>query len=201
MWPFKNKFEKIKRSDVVDSIIEAEKRQDEEIAAIEERNAEVANLKKLGMKQKDRDMRLALAKKINRLLAENKQASARIQYLNANISALNQLKNALDDRDFIANNTKLPLNALLSDTKSLNKFLASINVKKMQSESGIVGALDVFKEAEEAYDGDERIYGASDEDEQLLSMFELDESNEDALAFGDADDITSRQRITEENNN
>lgn len=187
MWPFRNKFEKIKRSDVVESIIEIEKKQNDEIDAVNERNAQIAQLKKQGMKIHDRDMRLALAKKINRLLAENKQSAARVQYLNANISALTQLKNALDDRDFITNNTNMPLNALLNDTKMLRKFLASVNSKKMVGETGLVNALDVFEEAEEAYEGDERIYAASDDDDKLLAMFELDESNEDAAMFGEAD--------------
>ncbi len=187
MWPFRNKFEKIKRSDVVESIIEIEKKQNDEIDAVNERNAQIAQLKKQGMKIHDRDMRLALAKKINRLLAENKQSAARVQYLNANISALTQLKNALDDRDFITNNTNMPLNALLNDTKMLRKFLASVNSKKMVGETGLVNALDVFEEAEEAYEGDERIYAASDDDDKLLAMFELDESNEDAAMFGNAD--------------
>lgn len=187
MWPFRNKFEKIKRSDVVESIIEIEKKQNDEIDAVNERNAQIAQLKKQGMKTHDRDMRLALAKKINRLLAENKQSAARVQYLNANISALTQLKNALDDRDFITNNTNMPLNALLNDTKMLRKFLASVNSKKMVGETGLVNALDVFEEAEEAYEGDERIYAASDDDDKLLAMFELDESNEDAAMFGNAD--------------
>ena len=187
MWPFRNKFEKIKRSDVVESIIEIEKKQNDEIDAVNERNAQIAQLKKQGMKIHDRDMRLALAKKINRLLAENKQSTARVQYLNANISALTQLKNALDDRDFITNNTNMPLNALLNDTKMLRKFLASVNSKKMVGETGLVNALDVFEEAEEAYEGDERIYAASDDDDKLLAMFELDESNEDAAMFGNAD--------------
>lgn len=186
MWPFKNKFEKIKRSDVTDTIVEVEKKQADEIALVEERNAEVARLKKQGMKTHDRDMRLVLAKKINRLLAENKQSVARIQYMNANLSALTQLKNALDDRDFITNNTNVPLNALLSDTKMLKKFLASVNSKKMVGETGLVNALDAFTDADEAYEGDERIYASNDDDEKLLAMFEIDESNEDAALFGNA---------------
>lgn len=183
MWPFKNKFEKIKRADIVESIIEVERKQNEEIASVEERNAEVARLKQQGVRIKDRDMRLALAKKINRLLLENKQSVARVQYLNANLSALNQLKSALDDRDFISNNTNMPLNLLLNDTKMLQKFLASVNTKKMAGESGLVGALEVFDEATEAYQGDELIYSANENDEKLLAMFELDERNEDAAMF------------------
>lgn len=186
MWPFKNKFEKIRRSEVVDSIIELERKQEEEIAAVDERNATIVQLKKQGAKQKDRAMRLALAKKINRLIAENGNSARRIQYLNANLAALNQLKEALDDREFLSNNTNMPINALLNNTSALRKFLMSTTGKRMAGESNLTNALEVFDEAAEAYEGDERIYGMNEDDEKLLAMFELEESELDADSFGTA---------------
>lgn len=185
MWPFKNKFEKIKRSEVVDSIIELERKQEEEIAAVEERNAAIAQLKKQGAMQRDRAMRLALAKKINRLLAENNNSARRVQYLNANLSALNQLKEALDDREFLANNTNMPLNVLLNNTSALRKFLSSVTGKRMAGEAGLTDALEVFDEAAEAYEGDARIYGVNEDDEKLLAMFELEESEMETVSFTD----------------
>lgn len=186
MWPFKNKFEKIRRSEVVDSIIELERKQEEEIAAVDERNATIVQLKKQGAKQKDRAMRLALAKKINRLIAENGNSARRIQYLNANLAALNQLKEALDDREFLSNNTNMPINALLNNTSALRKFLMSTTGKRMAGEANLTNALEVFDEAAEAYEGDERIYGMNEDDEKLLAMFELEESELDADSFGTA---------------
>ncbi|MGN0771516.1 MAG: hypothetical protein ACI4MI_02900 [Christensenellales bacterium] len=185
MWPFnKNKFEKIKRSDVVDSIINIERRQQEEIDNVGEREKEIAKLLQQGKACKSRDMQLALAKRINLLKKENSNSAQRIQYLNANLQALNQLKTAIDDKDFISNNSDIPINKLLTDTAALQKFLAGVTNKKMKGESKLSAALDTFDNVDDGYEANERIYGVSEQDEQLLSMFEMENSEEDASVFG-----------------
>ena len=146
---FGNKFKKIKRGDVVDAIVELEKAQQNEISAIGEREKEIEKLMEQGRRTKDRNLQLALAKRINMLKAENANTAKRIQYLNANTQALNQLKTSLDDESFIVNNSKMPLNKLLSDPGQLRKFLNSVTLKKQRSENVLGEALDVFNEAEE----------------------------------------------------
>ncbi len=180
---FGNKFKKIKRGDVVDAIVELEKAQQNEISAIGEREKEIEKLMEQGRRTKDRNLQLALAKRINMLKAENANTAKRIQYLNANTQALNQLKTSLDDESFIVNNSKMPLNKLLSDPGQLRKFLNSVTLKKQRSENVLGEALDVFNEAEENYIPDERIYGINESDDALLSMFEEQNSTDDALLF------------------
>ena len=180
---FGNKFKKIKRGDVVDAIVELEKAQQNEISAIGEREKEIEKLMEQGRRTKDRNFQLALAKRINMLKAENANTAKRIQYLNANTQALNQLKTSLDDESFIVNNSKMPLNKLLSDPGQLRKFLNSVTLKKQRSENVLGEALDVFNEAEENYIPDERIYGINESDDALLSMFEEQNSTDDALLF------------------
>lgn len=180
---FGNKFKKIKRGDVVDAIVELEKAQQNEISAIGEREKEIEKLMEQGRRTKDRNLQLALAKRINMLKAENANTAKRIQYLNANTQALNQLKTSLDDESFIVNNSKMPLNKLLSDPGQLRKFLNSVTLKKQRSENVLGEALDVFNETEENYIPDERIYGINESDDALLSMFEEQNSTDDALLF------------------
>lgn len=181
---FKNKFEKIKRSDVVENIINVEKKQQEEMDAVEEREKEIDKLLKAGSETKSRDRQLTLAKRINLLRKENQMANQRIQYLNANLLALNQLKTAIDDKEFINNNSDMPINKLLTDTNALRKFIGGISGQKMRSESMLGETLDAFEEVEEAYEGDDRIYGINEQDDQLLSMFEISGAEKDAESFG-----------------
>lgn len=180
---FGNKFKKIKRTDVVDAIVELEKAQQDELSAIEEREKEIAKLMEQGRRSKDRHLQLALAKRINMLKTENAKTAKRIQYLNANVQALNQLKTSLDDESFIINNSKMPLNKLLSDPGQLRKFLNSVTLKKQRNEQVLGEALDIFDEAEENYIPDERIYAANESDDALLSMFEEQSSAEDEILF------------------
>lgn len=190
---FGNKFKKIKRGDVVDAIVELEKAQQNEISAIGEREKEIEKLMEQGRRTKDRNLQLALAKRINMLKAENANTAKRIQYLNANTQALNQLKTSLDDESFIVNNSKMPLNKLLSDPGQLRKFLNSVTLKKQRSENVLGEALDVFNEAEENYIPDERIYGINESDDALLSMFEEQNSMDDAVAFDKESSRASEQ--------
>lgn len=190
---FGNKFKKIKRGDVVDAIVELEKAQQNEISAIGEREKEIEKLMEQGRRTKDRNLQLALAKRINMLKAENANTAKRIQYLNANTQALNQLKTSLDDESFIVNNSKMPLNKLLSDPGQLRKFLNSVTLKKQRSENVLGEALDVFNEAEENYIPDERIYGINESDDALLSMFEEQNSMDDAVAFDKESNRASEQ--------
>lgn len=184
-WPFKkNKFDKITRTDVVDNIINLEKQQQSEIDSVTEREQEIDKLMEQGRKTRSRDMQLALAKKINYLKSENSRTAQRIQYLNSNIQVLNQLKIAIDDKQFLNNNTNLSLNQLLTNTAELKKFLASVNTKKMTNEDNIVSALDTFEEVESSYEGNEKIYGKNEQDDQLLSMFEEQNAQEDDMIFG-----------------
>lgn len=183
---FKNKFEKIKRSDVVENIINVEKKQQEEMDAVEEREKEIDKLLKAGSETKSRDRQLTLAKRINLLRKENQMANQRIQYLNANLLALNQLKTAIDDKEFINNNSDMPINKLLTDTNALRKFISGISGQKMRSESMLSETLETFEEVEDAYEADERIYGINEQDDQLLSMFEISGAEKDAESFGSA---------------
>lgn len=179
----RNKYDKIKRTDVVDAITELEKAQQKELQDIEDRNKEIDKYMLQGRKSRDRNLQLALAKRINMLKAENTNSAKRIQYLNGNIQALNQLKTALDDKEFLVNNSKLPLNKLFSDTNSLKKFLTSVNAKKMKQETNLGNVLEVFEDNEQDRVEDERIYGVNQNDDNLLAMFEEQNEFDDSSMF------------------
>lgn len=196
MWFFKkNKYDKIKREDIVENIINIEKQQNQEIANIEERNKEVDALMIKGRSSNDKNYQLVLAKKINLLRQENQRSTQRIQFLNGNLKVLNQLKMALDDRGFLDNNSNMSLNQLLSDSKSLHKFLDDVNSKRSRRERDLGDVMDTFDAYEEDLDADDRIYGITEADDQLLSIFETGKSSSDENFFEEKNGSSTTKNI------
>lgn len=173
------KFEKVKRSDIIDTIIDIEKKLNDEVNSVEERNSDIEELKQKGREMADRVVKLSLAKKIERLLYENRCSAYRINYLNANLSVLAQLKNAFDDKVFISSNTKMPINEMLADAASLKKFLTNVNTKKLIGESNMLQTLETFQKAQNIYEKSESLSPSNIDEQNLLALFdetsELDE--------------------------
>lgn len=95
----------------------------------------------------------------------------------------------MDDREFIANNSKISLNDMLTNPKELEKFLSKTNVKKMQHEDKLAGSLGVIDTVNESYVENEKVYGVSDNMQNILAMFEADKTNEDNMAFAENNKI------------
>lgn len=181
MWPFKkNKYEKLTREEVSDAIYNLEtqlKKIEDEIVS---NQAAETDLKKRGAKEPSRDMKIFYAKKINMLKAEREQAIKRSMYLMYNIQLLNKLKQAIDDNSFYKNTSKTPLSALLADQKGLANFLNSALQTKVSAEQVLTDADETFKEVAGLYEENQSIYGTNEADDALLSMFETEESLNDA---------------------
>ena len=179
MWPFKSKYDKLTREDVVDAICKLEK----EASTIEDEiinsQAKIDDLTNKGKKETSRDIRLFYAKKINSLKAERAQNVQRATYLMYNIQLLNKLKRAIDDNQFFAKSSKMSLGSLLGDQKGLAKFLNKTLNTRINAEQVLTDADETFKEIEESYEPNQEIYGVHDQDDALLAMFETEEMLED----------------------
>lgn len=172
----RNKFKKIKREDVVNAIIEQTKQQEDLETGILGKSEEVEKLLERGRKEKNRDIKLLCAKKVNTLQAEIKRDTRRAAFLLYNVKLLEKLKAAIDDNQFIENSTKMPLNKLLSDQKALAQFLESSVQNRTAAENALVGADEMFEAYEQAADADSSpIYATSQSDDELLAMFEMQE--------------------------
>ncbi len=182
----KKKFEKIQRTDVVENIIQIKKMQQDIVDDIAEREKEIAKMLADGRKARSRELQLVFAKRIKIMQHENQQLTHRLTYLDSNLRALNQLKLAIDDKEFLTNNSDMPLNKLLNDTTALRKFLSSLSQSKMSAESKLSSTLETFEDVEDAYEENESIYGTDQQDEELLAMFEVQNSEDDEISFGDA---------------
>lgn len=179
MWPFKkNKYNTLKRDDVVNALIELQNQE----SGLEERigniSKEIEDLIQQGRKEKSKEFKLVLAKKIEDLNEEKQAASERCQFLLYNIKMMRKLKTAIDDNQFFANTGKVSLGNLLKDQKGLAKFLNKTLNVRATSEETLVGANDIFKEYEAMQDKNESIYGVNKSQDELLAIFELGEDDE-----------------------
>ncbi len=176
MWPFKSKYDKLKREDVVDAICKLEKESKEIEEEILSYQTQIDELMKLGQKEKSRDVQLFYAKKINSKKAEREQNVKRAMYLMYNIQLLNKLKRAIDDNQFFAKTTGMSLGNLLGDQKGLAKFLNKALNTRISAEQVLTDADETFKEIEASYEENDKIYGKQDSDDELLAMFETQEA-------------------------
>ncbi len=178
MWPFKNKFDKLTREEVVDAICKLE----QESKAIEdglgEKQKKIDDLMKKGKAEKAREVKLFYAKKINALKTDREQSVQRAMYLMYNIQLLQKLKTAIDDNQFFKNTAKVSLGNLLADQKGLAKFLNKTLGTRISSEDILTSADETFRAVEDAYEKNESIYGMSSQDDELLAMFETEEQVE-----------------------
>lgn len=175
MWPFKSKFDKLTREEVVEAICKLE----QESKAIEDglgaKQQQIDDLMKKGKTEKSRDVKLFYAKKINALKTEREQSVRRAMYLMYNIQLLQKLKTAIDDKQFFKNTSKVSLGNLLADQKGLAKFLNKMLGTRVAAEDVLTSADETFRAVEDAYEKNEDIYGMNSQDDELLAMFETEE--------------------------
>ena len=175
MWPFKSKYDKLTREEVVESICNLEK----ELSTLEEdimsSQPRVDALMAKGKAEKSNELRVFYAKKINAIKAERQTNIQRATYLMYNIQLLNKLKKAIDDNQFFKNNSKMPLSKLLADQKGLAVFLNKALNTRVEAEQVLTDADETFKNVEESYVVNEEIYGEKSADSELLAMFETED--------------------------
>ncbi len=175
MWPFKSKYEKLKREDVVEAICDLEKQENDLESAIVERARTIDELLEKGRKETNRELKLFYAKKITSLREDNQTDVKRGMYLMYNMKLLRKLKSTIDDNEFFVRTGKVSLGNLLADQKGLAQFLNKALNTKVSSEQVLTEADDIWNEVQSGYEENERIYGVNEHDDELLAMFETGE--------------------------
>ena len=137
---------------------------------------EISVMMQRGAQEKDRSTKLFIAKKINMMKADREQNEKRAMYLMYNIQMLGKLRQAIDDNKFFGDKAKGSLNSLLADQQGLAQFLNQALQTKVAAENVLTDADETFKEVAGLYEENATIYGKSDADDELLSMFETQES-------------------------
>ena len=173
MWPFRrNKYKKLNREDLVNSICELERQERTVEAEVFQKIKEIDALMDKGKKEKNRDLQLFYAKKISHLNEEKQVCMERGMYLLYNIRLMTKLKDAYDSNTFFKTQTKVPLSDLLRDQKGLARFLNKALETRIASEDVLTSADEVFAEVQAAYDVSQPIYGVGKSEEDILTMFE-----------------------------
>lgn len=175
---FKGKYDRIKREEVVDAIVKLQSEEAQVEERVRDARAQIEALMAQGREEKDMQMRLFLAKKINYLKEEQKQNMQRATYLLYNVQLLNRLKSAIDDKQFFSNSMGAPLNSLLADQRALAQFLNKALNTRVAAENVLTEADETFSDVLSAYEENEKIYGVNKSDDELLAVFETG----DALA-------------------
>lgn len=185
---FSNKYNRLKREDVVAAMLKLQEQESQMEESLTSAQKEIDALMEKGKKETNRNLKLFYAKKINALKANSENTVHRIMYVIYNQQLLGKLKDAIDDKNFIADVGKVPLNKLLADQKSLAKFLNTALNNKIKSEEVLTAADDTFAEVQAAYQPNDTIFGVRDNDDELLAMFETEEglADEQAAAGFDA---------------
>lgn len=185
MWPFtRNKYKRLKREDLVNSICELERQERTIEAEILQKIKEIDALMEKGKKEKNKDLQLLYAKKISNLNEEKQTSMERGMYLLYNIRLMNKLKDAFDSNTFFKTQTKVPLSKLLQDQKGLAKFLNKALETRISSEDVLTNADELFNEVRAAYDVSEPIYGVGKTEEDVLLMFEKENQLADENEIG-----------------
>ena len=166
------RFRKLKREDVVESIVKLEKQQQEIEDGIVDKEAHIQELLAKGKKEKSQEIRLMYAKQINYLKEQKTRDAKRGMYLTYNINMMNKLKDAMEDKEFFTTSSKIQLNKLLADQKGLAKYLNKALKVRIKEEDVLTNADETFNEVASMYEDNETIYGAGKTDDQLLAMFE-----------------------------
>ncbi len=179
MWPFKSKYDKLKREEVVDAICTLEKQEADIESGIVERAKQIEVLMEKGKQEKSREIKLFYAKKITDLKEENQADVKRGMYLLYNVKLMRKLKAAIDDNTFFANTGKVSLGNLLADQRGLAVFLNKALNTKVQGENVLTAADDTWMEVQSGYVENERIYGVGSHDDELLAMFETEKQLDD----------------------
>lgn len=185
MWPFKSKYDKLTREEVVDSICKLESELSEIEADIMSSQSQVDALMAKGKAEKSNDIRIFYAKKINAIKEARSRNIQRATYLMYNIQLLEKLKRAIDDNSFFSARSKTPLSKLLSDQKGLALFLNKALNTRIAAEQILTDADETFRNVEESYVVNEEIYGEKSADSELLAIFETDDMLSDTFAESD----------------
>ena len=176
MWPFKSKYDKLTREEVVDAICKLEKESQNIEDELITKQKQIDDLMVKGKQETNREIKLFYAKKINALKAERENGVQRAMYLLYNVQLLNKLKSAIDDNQFFKTSAKMSLGNLLADQKGLAKFLNKTLNTRVAAEDVLTSADETFRTVEEAYEKNGTIYGMNNQDDALLAMFETEET-------------------------
>ena len=174
---FKNKFEKLTREEVIDTICSLERDEalaEESIALYTEK---IKNMMDEGKDMKDILQRTLLVKKITLESEKRERAMRQAMYLLYNLRLSIRLKDAIDDKSLVDRLKSIRSIKYFKDQRALALFLNKALNTKIKEENVLTDADDTFKVIEEMFSSNKQIYGIADINEDSLMAFFEEENN------------------------
>jgi len=168
---FKNKFEKLTREEVIDTICSLERDEalaEESIALYTEK---IKNMMDEGKNMKDILQRTLLVKKITLESEKRERAMRQAMYLLYNLRLSIRLKDAIDDKSLVDRLKSIRSIKYFKDQRALALFLNKALNTKIKEENVLTDADDTFKVIEEMFSSNKQIYGIADINEDSLMAF------------------------------
>lgn len=170
----RNPLKNVKREDVVDAIIELEKKKDELQDDVFIREKQVSDKMQRGKKSKSLSEKKMLANEIMMLQRQVKAAQKRIIFIDKKIYVTEQVKLAIDDMEFANYNKKSTVGTMFKNNASLEKFLTNVVDAKTEADTELLEQIDMVDSIMDTYLEEDNLYGESQDMNNILSMMEED---------------------------
>lgn len=171
----KNPLKNVKREDVVNAIIELEKRKDELQDDIFVKEKQINNKLRRGQQSNSLSEKKLLANEVMMLQRQVKASQKRVGFIDKKIYVTEQIKLSIDDLEFADFNKNSTVGQLFRNNSQLEKFLTGVVEIKSTADEELLEQIDMVDSIMGTYEMDDNLYGESAEMNNILSMMEDDE--------------------------
>jgi len=171
----RNPLKNIKREDVVDAIIELEKKKDELHDDIFIKEKQINQKLHRGKKSNSLTEKKLLANEVLMLQRQVKSSQKRVGFIDKKVYVTEQIKLAIDDMEFAEYNNKSTVGKLFKNNTQLERFLTDVVDMKTMADSELLEQIDMVDGIMNTYEMDENLYGEGSEINDILSLMEDDD--------------------------
>jgi len=171
----RNPLKNIKREDVVDAIIELEKKKDELHDDIFIKEKQINQKLHRGKKSNSLTEKKLLANEVLMLQRQVKSSQKRVGFIDKKVYVTEQIKLAIDDMEFAEYNNKSTVGKLFKNNTQLERFLTDVVDMKTLADNDLLEQIDMVDSIMGTYESDDNLYGDSKEVNDILSMMEDDD--------------------------
>lgn len=171
----RNPLKNIKREDVVDAIIELEKKKDELQDDIFIKEKQVNQKLHRGKKSASLSEKKLLANEVLMLQRQIKSSQKRVGFIDKKMYVTEQIKLAIDDMEFAEYNNKSTVGKLFKNNTQLERFLTDVVDMKTMADSELLEQIDLVDSIMGTYESEDSLYGDSQEVNDILSLMEDDD--------------------------
>lgn len=171
----RNPMKNINRDEVVDAIIELEKKKDELQDDIFIKEKQINQKLHRGKKSNSLSEKKLLANEVLMLQRQVKSSQKRVGFIDKKVYVTEQIKLAIDDMEFAEYNNKSTVGKLFKNNTQLEKFLTNVVDAKTMADTELIEQIDMVDSIMGTYEEEDSLYGDSEEVNDILSLMEDDD--------------------------